>query len=88
MKTIPHNLIWDNLCLAPIPLAELKPMLIHGLVRVALATELGLRIATITRCKRVTGRQARRVKNGFWECYEAGVGFVKIENSCHIWLAP
>jgi hypothetical protein len=88
MKGMKTNLIWDNLCLAPIPLAELKPMLIHGSARVALATELGLRIATLTRCRKITGRQARRVKNGFWECYESGKGFVKIENSCHIWLAP
>lgn len=92
MKTnipiLPSNLDWDKLSLKPITLRELKPMLRSGSVRVALATDPGLRFMTITRHPRLAGRGARRTKRGFWEVFESGVGWVKIQNECHLWLNP
>lgn len=82
------NLDWNRLSLEPITSDKLKPMLRSGLVRIALATEPGLRFITITRHPRLAGRKAKRVQKGWWEVYEAGVGWVQIENSCHIWLHP
>ena len=85
---ISTNLNWDRLSLEPITSAKLKPMLRSGLVRIALATEPGLRFITVTRHPHLAGRRAKRTKTGFWEVYEAGRGWVRIANDCHIWLHP
>ena len=85
---LPTNLNWDRLSLKPITLAELKPRLRSGSVRVALAAEPGLRFMTITRNPLLAGRRAKRTKRGFWEVYESGIGWVKIQNECNIWLNP
>ena len=82
------NLDWDKLSLAPITLTQLKPMLRSGSVRVALAAAPGLRFMTITRNPLLAGRRAKRTKRGFWEVYESGIGWVKIQNECNIWLHP
>ncbi len=82
------NLNWDALSLAPITLTQLKPRLRSGSVRLAVATEPGLRFMTITRHPQLAGRKAKRVQKGFWEVYESGVGWVKIQNDCHLWLHP
>ena len=92
MKTnkpiLPTNLDWDRLSLEPITKEKLKPMLRSGTVRIAIATDPGLRFITITRHPCIAGRKARRIKKGYWEAYEAGVGWVRIQNDCHIWLHP
>lgn len=85
---LPTNLDWDRLSLVPITLAELKPRLRSGSVRIALAAEPGLRFMTITRNPLLAGRRAKRTKRGYWEVYESGIGWVKIQNECHIWLHP
>jgi hypothetical protein len=85
---LPTNLDWDRLSLVPITLSELKPRLRSGSVRVALAAEPGLRFMTITRNPLLAGRRAKRTKRGYWEVYESGIGWVKIQNECHIWLHP
>jgi hypothetical protein len=87
-QNVKTNLAWDRLSLEPITTTKLKPMLRSGLVRIALATEPGLRFITLTRHPRLAGRRAKRVQRGWWEAYEAGKGWVSIENSCHIWLHP
>ena len=85
---LPTNLDWNRLSLKPITLAELKPILRSGSVRVALATPPGLRFMTITRHPLLAGRKAKRVQKGYFEVYESGVGWVKIQNECDIWLNP
>ena len=85
---LPTNLAWDRLSLEPITLDKLKPRLRSGSVRIALATGTGLRFMTVTRHPILAGRKAKRVKRGWWETYEAGIGWVTISNDCHIWLNP
>ena len=87
-RKVKTNLDWERLNLKPITLDKLKPMLRSGPVRVAVTTEPGLRFMTITRHPKLAGRKAKRIKRGWWETYEAGVGWVSISNNCHIWLHP
>lgn len=87
-RNVKTNLDWSRLSLEPVTLAKLKSMLRSGLVRLALATEPGLRFMTLTRHPQLAGRRAKRVERGYFEAYEAGRGWVKIDNNCHIWLNP
>lgn len=86
--TFTTNLNWDNLCLKPITLTGLKPMLRSGSVRLACATKLGLRFMTVTRHPQLAGRSAKRVKRGYWEVYASDEGWIQIPNDCRLWLAP
>jgi hypothetical protein len=88
MKQIPHNLDWERLCLKPVTERELHKMLRSMVVRFAAATELGLTFMTGTRLKTIGGRQAKRVKNGFWELYRADAGWVSLPKNSHYWLHP
>ena len=84
----PTNLDFERLCLEPITSSELKTILRSGTVRLALATSSGLRFTTITRMSKIAGRKAKRTKQGCWEAYEAGVGWITIPNDAHFWLHP
>ena len=88
MEKLKSNLDWDRLCLKPIAERDLKRMLTSGLVRFAAATATGLSFMTGTRIRKIAGRQARRVKNGYWECYKADQGWVSLPKNSHYWLHP
>jgi hypothetical protein len=87
-NNLPTNLDFERLCLKPVAERDLKRMLTSGLVRFAAATELGLTFMTGTRLKKISGRNARRVKNGFWELYRADAGWVSLPKNSHYWLHP
>jgi hypothetical protein len=88
MKAIPTNLDFERLSLKPIAERDLKRMLTSGVVRFAAATDTQLTFMTGTRVKKIAGRQARRVRNGYWECYKAGQGWISIKKDSHYWLHP
>jgi hypothetical protein len=88
VEKLKSNLDWDRLCLKPVTERDLKRMLTSGLVRFAAATATGLSFMTGTRIKKISGRNARRVKNGFWECYKADQGWVSLPKGSHYWLHP
>ena len=87
-NNIPHNLDWERLNLKPVTERDLKRMLVSGLVRFATATDAGLTFMTGTRIRRLAGRQARRVKNGYWELYRADQGWISLPKNGHYWLHP
>lgn len=87
-KLLPTNLDWERLCLKPIAERDLKRMLTSGLVRFAAVTDGALTFMTGTRIRKIAGRQARRVKNGYWECYKADQGWVSLPKGSHYWLHP
>jgi hypothetical protein len=84
----PHNLDWERLCLKPVTERDLKKMLASTVVRFAAATDTQLTFMTGTRIKKISGRKARRVKNGYWECYKADQGWMSIPKLSHYWLHP
>lgn len=84
----PHNLDWERLCLKPVTERDLKKMLASTVVRFAAATDTQLTFMTGTRIKKISGRKARRVKNGYWECYKADQGWISIPKLSHYWLHP
>lgn len=88
MKQIPHNLIWERLCLKPVAERDLQKMLASMIVRFALATPAEITFMTGTRVKKIAGRQARRVKNGYWEFYASDRGWVTVPKGSHYWLHP
>jgi len=88
MKQVPHNLDFDRLCLKPVTESELHKMLRSMVIRFAAATDAGLTFMTGTRLKTIGGRQAKRVKNGFWELYRADAGWVTLPKNSHYWLHP
>ena len=88
MEKLKSNLDWERLSLVSVAERDLKRMLTSGLVRFAAATELGLTFMTGTRLKKISGRNARRVKNGFWELYRADQGWVSLPKNSHYWLHP
>ena len=88
IEKLPHGLDWDRLSLKPVTTRKLKTILTYGPVRFACATSTGLVFMMGTRHPQIAGRRAKRVKTGFWECYQAGKGWVKISNECECWLHP
>ena len=88
MKNTPHNLDWSRLSLVPVAERDLKKMLASMVVRFAAATDTQLTFMTGTRIKKIAGRQARRVKNGYWEVYRADQGWITLPKNSHYWLHP
>lgn len=88
MAKLKSNLDWERLCLTPVAERDLQRMLTSGLVRFAAATDTGLTFMTGTRVRRLAGRTARRVKNGFWELYRADEGWISLPKGSPYWLHP
>jgi hypothetical protein len=87
-NNLPTNLDFERLCLKPVAERELQKMLASGSVRFATATDTGLTFMTGTRVKKIAGRTARRVKNGYWELYESGKGWIRLRKDSPYWLHP
>lgn len=88
MKNLSTNLDWERLCLKPVAERDLQKMLASGLVRFATVTDGALAYMTGTRVKKIAGRQARRVKTGYWELYRADQGWIRLRKDSPYWLYP
>ncbi len=82
------NVDWSRLCLQPCTVAQMKCLSRRAALRVAFYTGAALHLAVLTRHPRISGRKAKRVEGGYWEIYEVGKGWVRMDLKCQLWLMP